>query len=556
MARTGFPSRFLLGDRGLPPGGRLVLNAFLGMLGVGVVLAGLVAGSKAFCEVVDPNSELHRLHRPLSARERAAGLVRQTAVVSAATPEFGLCRIEHQHYVSGKNGGWRTDYTAHEYRQASLLLDGVPHTLAPYGDALRFVPARSFGVDAGRVTQQLPDVVEQFPRGGRLRAQCAEANTPVFVEGCLVQPGLLGRCPAGLLGAEAAPVTLTLGDGGNGQPRVDRAANRTIAQFSGAALGLLLTMAWLWFVLRARPVVDALLRRVDGPKEAPPRHWELALLVPPIALVMAQGVAVWGTPPYASWSVFQGGYTFAAAVSCGALLLAASVWRRRLRLDRAMWPILDAPTVSIREARGGVVELCATVSPDAPTVLGPISRAPRAWLWIAVWETCYVGKQTFTTRAVVHARPRTFPVRDASGEGEVDPDGVEPDLRAVVRWFKHGQEPELTKRLLTEFGIELRPSGTHVRWMVEEGYLERGEPLYLLGSCQRVDDPKAVASYRGDATRPVVRGGDGALILHAGDEGSLLGILRRERRWLDLLGAALVGVSVSLLGLSLVLLAK
>jgi len=556
VARTGIASRFLLGDRDLSPFGRLALNLALGLASLAFVLGGLRAGGQALHTVVDAQSDLHRLGRSPTPLERTLGLVRQRAVVGTDTPPLGLSQLEHQHYVSGKNGGWRTDATLTESRLASLDIDGTRYTFASDRVALQFEPTEYKVLDPSYVATHLGDVVAAFPSGGRIRAQYANAGTPVFVEGCVVGPGVLGACRAGLVGREPLPLTLTLGDAGSGQPRIDHAANKLLLKLVWAGLGLLVPMLWLWFFLRARPVVDGLLQHTDKADTTPAIHWELGLIPVPLVMAAVQGFVAWRATPFSAWSLYRGGYTFAVAVACAAVALAATVWRRRMRLERAMQPVLDAKAATLREARGDRVEVCATVSPNAPTVLGPISQKPRAWLWISVWETSSLGKTTQTTRAFLQTRPSSIPVRDASGEGDVDPDGVEPDVRALVRQFRHGSERALTERLRADFGITLSPSHTHIRWWVEEGYLEPGEALYLLGACRRVEDPRAIASYRGDASRALLHAGAGQLILHAGTERSLLSLLRRELTLLQLLGAALVGTALSLLGLSLLLVAQ
>ena len=80
--------------------------------------------------------------------------------------------------------------------------------------------------------------------------------------------------------------------------------------------------------------------------------------------------------------------------------------------------------------------------------------------------------------------------------------------------------------------------------------LDPGEALYVLGQCRRVEDPKAAGSYRADSTMAVV-GGDSndRIIVHAGDERSLLRSIGLERTYLDLLTAALAGVAVSQLAI-------
>lgn len=530
--------------------GRLLLTGLLLLVGVCLGLAGLLAGLSALVRAVDPQSELHRLMRPVTASERSRGVVRGAAVVSPDTPTMGLCRIEHQHYVSGKNGGWRTDATFVTSQRATLVLEGTRYHLDFSAGGGPFEPLRMEVAVDSSVAEHLPDVAVQHSQG-RYRQHCAPPGARVFVEGCRAAEGLLSDCAPGVLGAERTPLRITTGSGGHAQPRVDEVAATMTTEIAGAAMTLLAVLGWIWFVLRARPVVDPLLARAGASAPAtPPR--ELALVLVPLAVAAVQGVVAWSAPVGSSASVFQVGYTFAVAVSCGAILLAAAVQRRRVRLESAMRPVLAAPTVSLREARGEMVELCVRTTADAP-VVGPVSGRARAWVRVAVYETYTSGETSLTVPVAASARPLRIAVQDASGEGEVDPEGAEPDLRAVRKQFRGDRDPTLLQRLQTDFGITLAPQPGHTRWTVEESFLDPGEAVYLLGDARRVDDPKAAASYRGDATRPVVGGHHQGLILHAGDERSLLALLRRESRWLDLLGAASVGLALSVVGLAVVL---
>jgi hypothetical protein len=528
-----------------------MLTALLVLIGVCLGATGLLAGLSALVRAIDPQSELHRLERPVTAAERSRGVVRGAAVVSPETPTMGLCRIEHQHYVSGKNGGWRTDATYVISQQATLVREGTRYHLAFSAGGGPFEPLRMEVIADGTVATHLPDVAARY-RQGRYRQHCAPPGALVFVEGCRAAEGLLSDCAPGVLGAERAPLRITTGSGGHAQPRIDEVAATMTTEIAGAAMALLAVLGWIWFVLRARPVVDPLLARagLSAPTTTPPR--ELALVLVPLAVAAVQGVVAWSAPEGSPASVFQGGYTFAVAVSCGAILLAAAVHRRRVRLESAMRPVLAAPTVSLREARGEMVELCVRTTAEAP-VVGPVSGKRRAWVRVVVYETYTFGKQSLTVQVAASARPRRIAVQDASGEGEVDPEGAEPDLRAVRKQFRADRDPALLARLLADFDITLAPRSGHTRWTVEESFLDPGEAVYLLGDARRVDDPKAAASYRGDATRPVVGGHHQGLILHAGDERSLLALLRRESRWLDLLGAASVGLALSVVGLAVVL---
>ncbi len=535
MARTGFHSRFTFGEKGMGPGGRVALTLvalFFGLILVGV---GLFLGARAVKASLDPSDALFRLSRPASGE---GPTLRGTVTVQA--PERAFCHVQHQHYVSGKNGGWRTDWRGNVFRGTTVLHGGRSYALEVEGYTTTFEPSRTHVVpDGARVWGPR---FESLPGGGRVVEQCLIPGERVFIEACRL-PGrawALGDCPS-------YPMRLTQGDGGSGQPRVDARANRLAAQLSGGALAALALLLWGWFLVRSRPLSEALRRRAGVAEAEFPVAVVSAAVGLPVAFAIAQGFIVGGASEDSSWDYFQGGYTFGAAVVCFALAVAYLVYARRRSLDVAMRPVRDAPTGRLADARGGVVELAVTVAPDSPVVVGPVSGRPHAWLRVVVDEVIQNGKQVHVRRAAAWCSSPGIPVRDASGAGVLDVTHAEFDLRARVATVKHGRRHDLLGGVSRLTGAALRPSGNHLRWIIEEGFVDPGESLYALGDCRRVEDPSAAASYRADATRPVVGGGRGAkLIVHAGDERSLLASLRRERALLDLVGAAFVGLAASL----------
>ncbi|MEZ4405978.1 MAG: hypothetical protein R3A52_05835 [Polyangiales bacterium] len=537
MARTGFHSRFTFGERGMSPVGRVTLTTFVLAFGLLLTGAGLLFGARAVQSALDPTDALYRVARPAPAD---GPVVRGPVTVTADTAPRALCHVQHQHYVSGKNGGWRTDWRGNVFRGASVEHRGRTYSLEVDGYLTAFEPSR---------TRVAPDGLRlwtprfrSLPGGGRVVEQCLSPGERVFIEACR-QPGrpwVLSDCPD-------YPMRLTQGDNGSGQPRVDARANALAAQVSGGALGVLALLLWAWFLVRSRPLSEALRRRAGVRKAKFPAAVVAGAVSAPICFAVAQGIVVGGVDRESAWDYFQGGYTFGVAVVSFALALAYLVYARRRALDEAIRPVVDAPTVRVCDARGGVVELAVTVPPDAPTVVGPVSGRPHAWVRVVVDEVVQHGKQMLTQRAAAWSSAPSVPVRDASGVGALEMNHAELDLRARVVTVKHGSKPELLAAVARVTGARLHPASTHLRWIIEEGFVDPGESLYALGDCRRVEDPKAAASYRADATLPVVGGQRGAeLVVHAGDERSLLSSLRRERVLLDLVGAAFVGLAASL----------
>jgi len=273
-----------------------------------------------------------------------------------------------------------------------------------------------------------------------------------------------------------------------------------------------------------------------------------------LVLALAQGVVVWTAATGSAASRGRPGYVFGLLACATAALFALAVRHRRQNLERAMAPVREAQTVPLRDARGGVVELAVSVRDDGAPAAGVLDARPHAWVEVRVEETVAVGKQQVTQLVARKYWPALIPVSDASGSGLIDPSHAEVDLRSTVKTYKQGSSVELARTLAQSPIGTLNPSAGHLRWTVEQSVLDPGESLYVLGPCRRIEDPKAASSYRMDSTMAAV-GGTAAdrIILHAGDERSLLRSIGLERTYLDLLTAALAGVALSQLAIMLAL---
>lgn len=545
MARTGFGSRFLLGQRSSGLAGRVLVTTFLLVIALAFCTTTMVACSKGLSEVLDPRSALYRLRHPSRGE-----VVRVSAPIRANSGDRPpLCVVQHEHYVSGKNGGWRLDATWNRSAGSTLLgqspdgraLDRPPLAIRVH-EPIDFDPFAPLVVPPDQEAW-FRTVLADVPPGGRLRAHCVASGETVFVEGC-VDPGGVH-----LSGCGTSPLTITTGDG-TAQPRIDAHASTVAGRLAAGASAILVVLGYLWYVMRARPVADALLRRA-GPVPAF-KAWPKIIGVVALTLValLAHGLVVWTATAGSAASRGRPGYLLGLVVCAAAAIFALVVRHRRQNLERAMAPVREAETVSLRDARGGVVELAVSVRDDGATAKGVLDARPHSWVEVRVEETVAVGKQQVTNLVARKYWPALIPVSDASGSGLIDPSHAEVDLRSTVKTYKQGSSAEIAMSLAQSPIGTLKPSAGHLRWTVEQSVLDPGELLYVLGHCKRVEDPKASSSYRMDSTMAAV-GGTAAdrIILHAGDERSLLRSIGLERTYLDMLTAALVGVAISQLAI-------
>lgn len=540
MARSGFGSRFLVGQRGTSPWIAALLTLLLLVVALPLGAAAGVYAERGLREALDPDSPMHRLQP--GAGSRAGGRVRASLPVRAVDGnEPPLCEVVHEHYVSGKNGGWRRD--ASWSRSAGAVV-GANVTVAPE-EPVRFDPLDMIVANDEREVW-LRTVLRDVPSGGRLRAHCVSSGETVFLEGCSLTGEQLAGC-----GSDA--LTITTGDG-TAQPRIDAHASTVAGQLAGGALALVAVLGYLWYAVRSRPLAEALLRRA-GPVPTFDRWPQVFGVVGVAALcALGQGVMVWTANAGDALSRGRPGYLVGLLACAVAGVLAVVVRYRRKNLDLAMAPVLAAPTVPLGQARGGVVEVVVTVRGDARPVQGVFDGAPHAWVDVRVDEVVQSGKSQVTQRHKRECWPARVPVADESGDGWLDLTHAELDLRSRVTTFKQGGRPPLAAALANSPVGALRAGGLHVRWIVEESVLDPGERLYVLGQCKRIEDPKPAGSYRADATVPVVGGSaDARLVVHAGTERTLLRSMGLERGYLDLLTGALATVAVGMVATMLAL---
>ena len=495
--RTGTRYRLLLPTHGTGRVGNALINFFLAFLAAGLLLGCATVAVRSMRAATSPAGVLRRLLRDPTEVDVAAG--RTWGPATLRTSDAGpLCFVERQHYVSGKNGGWRTDSWAWTGADPMLELGRV--TFRRNLQALAFDP-REPAVVADEAVHRARI---NFAPGGRLRAQCLYDGTSAFADLC-VAPGAhtAGRC------ADDSATTLTLGHG-SPAARVRKHANSAAAGLTAALVAAALLAAYVWRALRRGAIVEAL------------GAWSRAPL-PGSRAPMWVGLG--------------------AAVAAG--LVAAN--DRRRKVTRAIEPVEAAETSRLARVGEGMAEIEVRVRADAPTAEVP-SVGSFAFVRVDVKRAVAVGRSVTLVHLHTASWPATVPVEDPSGVGLLDPADATLDLRARFVQASGAAAVALLDRLAqTPFGRTGAEQDPNVSIEVEVSYLLPGDALYLLGHIRRVEDPSASTTYRAMGTLPVITATEGAqLAVHAGREATLLRGLATERVYLTLAMCGLAGGSAGL----------
>ncbi len=533
QGRTGTRYRLLLPIRGTGRITAYFVNALLGLMAAMFVVALAVVCVRSMREATSPQGVLQRLRRASTADDLARGRAWGSGTFRTSDGH-ALCYVEHQHYVSGKNGGWRMDSWAWVGRDP--VVEVGASTFGVDGDAFSFDPRRTDVVaDDVYIRQQV-----NFRTDGRLVQQCVSPGEAVFVDLCVdTLRGRAGACAAG----HGSVITR-----GDGTPRT-RIRSHASEAAGGLTAGYLLVAAlalYLWRALKGGAVVAAL----GTWSKRPPARSRLFVYVGiggALLLALLSGFS-FGTadtvvPHYVGGYVF-GAFALASVASLGVLAHA-----RRERVLRAIAPVEEAQTTRLAKVGEGMAELAVRVKADAPTVTLP-GHAPRAFVRVDVQRAVTVGRNVTLVPVRKASWPATVPVEDPSGDGVLELRQAVLDTRATFRTLT-GDDAHAYLRALAEtpFGHVGLDGDPTLCIEVEESWLEPGESLYLLGHIRRVEDPKAAASYRMIATVPVVSAAqDAELCVHAGNERSLLGSLALERTYLTMGLAAGVLLSAALVG--------
>ena len=338
---------------------------------------------------------------------------------------------------------------------------------------------------------------------------------------------------------------MTPGDG-TPQPRIDARAAWLAGRMSMMALALIIPMAYLWRLVRARPLAEALLRWA-GKDQPSKRTFRV------VVAAVAFPIAVWLALAIGHWTdlapMDRSGYGWGALALSTALAFAHLVRERRKRLTIAGATLSSVATVGLRDARGDVVELAVRVRADAPTVRGPLTGKPRAHFGLKVERIHKSGTNHATATDLDFAQPQLVPVEDASGEGFLDLSTADLDLRAVQRVARGraARSPELAEVLR-----DLPDRHAYTAFLIEERFLEPGEQLFVLGAVQRIEPAQRQGNYRDAGTAAVVGARPGAgMIVHAGTERSLVRSLMLERRVVDAMLALVLVTAVAVVAANL-----
>lgn len=497
--------------------------------GLFFLMIALVAGGANLANLSAPGADFQRLHRPVSAAERHAGIVRGTGTFRGTDPH-GVCVVEYQVRTSNgrNNNAWRTQSSYATGLDSVFKQGRDAWTVAPADFTFDpWLPTVLSGEEDARARQSLG-----FPGDGRVVRQCARPGRPVFVEGCVARGRTLGACPDGSL------TVLTAGDG-TPRARLAARASDIAGQLSVSYIALVLLALYGRRAARTAVPVDALRALHSAPE--PPHPTGTYWLVGSLGAVACFALLV--LPDRDS---FTGGYALGAVALAIGAATTASFRARRAALRLASVSTQALETVPL--ARGGEspAEVAVRVRADAPTIQLPGHR-PRAFVRV-VLRARPSSASAPAPRVVTLSWPARLAVEDASGPGIVTLADADLDLRATFRTVARAEAGTLLAAYAaTALGDDV-PSWTNPLLEVSESYLDPGEALYLLGAVQHIPDFGSAGQYREATMVPVLTPTpDGTLIAHAGTKATLRASLRRERTYL----AASAGV-IAAAGLLLV----
>jgi hypothetical protein len=536
QGRTGRRFRFAIPIQGASRVGAGILSSLVLILGL--VLCAVLAdvARDGLTGLFDNDGTLHRLRYGSSAEELRAGRVTGTGYFNGReTPP--VCYAAHQYYVSGKNGGWRTDYTAWLTEGATLTLRD--RTWAVDHQFIDFEPLET-SVAGPDFEFALRRRANGFPDAGRVVYACVDQGAYAFVDACVDDRlGRLVTCPGG------GSTVVTRGSA-TSAPRVRQMANGFAARLSAGLLLLVALSLYVWRAARAGTLVDALRGWSTAP-ETPSRTPIIAALVSAAVLVwlivLARTVGHHGADePYLA------GYGFGASTLAGALIALLYLRDRRVKLSLAMAPCIAAETSRLARVGDGPAELAVRVRNDAPTVTLR-DHPPHAFVRVSVKRIVQSGRNQVTVPFRTVAWPETLPVEDPSGPGVLEMKGAEVDLRANFRVLRGDDARGLLASYgSTPFGDQSMNAMPFTAIEVEESFADAGEKLYVLGTIHRVQDPDANTQYREMSTVPVIGTREPTkLAVYAGSEGALVASLRRERAVVTAAAVVLSVASVTLL---------
>lgn len=526
--RTGARYRFRVPTPGSGRAVNYLVNAFVALFAVAMLLVAAASGVSTLRDAAAREGVLRRLIRPPSSDDIARG--RNWGPARVRTGDHGpVCYVERQHYVSGKNGGWRTDASAWLGSAPTLDLGAARYALDL--PSARFDPLDPWVTyDEARYRAAI-----NFLPGGRLRHQCIDDGGVLFADVCVGAGGRTAAC------AREERTTLTLGSG-LPTARVRLHASNAAGGLALTTLAFALLALYGWRAVRVGPIVDTLAAWTPVPPSS------RGLFFWGLGVFTATALVAWIclSEEQASAPRYVFGYAFANVVLVAIAVGLRLAYDRGRKLLRAVAPIEAAETARLARVGEGHVELVTRVAADAPTVNFP-GLPPCAFLRVDMKRHVMVGRSRRTEPVRVVGWPAQVPIEDPSGAGVLETYAASFDLRARFLTVAGDAARTLLAQLAaTPFG---RPDIGAVEGLsleLEVSYLEPGESVYLLGGVQRIIAPRADASYRTMESRPVVADDQGRLVVHAGHEATLLGALHRERWYLIAAGGVVAATSASL----------
>jgi hypothetical protein len=503
----------------------MVLGAFIA-LAVGIGLA---------VPLIDEVPELLRLYQTPAHFEGTVGSsvwgVARLRPAETPTALGPFCEVVHEHFVSGKGGGWRID--------DDWIFRTSPGVEFPDGHVLPVsvqnasMPGTPYHIATASEEAEVRKRAPRIAMGGRLRVRCARPDASVFVDGCITLEDptgsssappvpTLGPCPAaprlGFFHRVVAPKPLAVTAA---LPGADARAFRlrdVVAMIPGR-LGLLAVVVafpfFLW--LRGRggwgmiEVLRAHHRRPEKSRALPVGIALAGLLVATLILGNATFEITW----MSAVGALVPPVLFA--------LIAAWMSRMAVDVDALLTPTEALSTTPLAAAEGEEVELAVRVASDAPVHPSLLGERQYAFSRVTVWETRPQGKSSVTNIVFARSKPETIPLVDRSGRGELYTQDCAFNLLCEER---SDIPPALAKV------VHPTPSFSY---RVREESLLPGEALYLLGSVSRETDigerqlgtTEGSWGYRSVASHAALRGSPRKpLLAIAGTEEALVGALR------------------------------
>lgn len=479
-------------------------------LRIGGLVGALVAVLLAWLEIsavarhlLDPDDPLVRLQRAPDERERARGLTRGVAKLSAAPgATFGACRVQYKrkksgnwHHLADGHGGSRVTFDAGAWQiAASTRVDFGEWTPDPLGRDPDKAEMKRFLTGIGEGSND--DYLQVF---------CLRSDEVVHVYGCAGPAQTIVPC--------AGESAVVVSPGRSATPIVAWLRARVVASIAGAAMSLLLFATMLRLVLRvSREIVPTLAAHARG------RGRSRFLPSPLLAWVpLGVGTVVFLPLRFGLFDVSVSAW-FALIVAL-VLLVPYTVWgigrMRDVALARSV--VARAATTPLHSAPTGErCELALRITADAPLVVGPDGLECAAYR-ISVAED-----------PVDADMPGVLPVEDTSGRGFLDLRDcvIDPGLGVVERILGRPQ----AEQLLAEAGVStaLAVRVATVTWFT----LAPGDRLLVYGVVERLSPAELGVepggSYRAGAQLPAVRGRSGEVFVYRGDEAPLLRSLLGE----------------------------